>query len=352
MNAVRSVALIGCALRVAVGLAQPGCPDITFTLVSDAKGKPLAGIYAEDVITRHDLARKGVESWSVEEHFTSHSPYDPHRDGEHKWWMCNGVPLAVPGKKRLQFQFIDCWCTTHYIMVYNGKESMRMDLPDASADRWALVQHVMKRSGDRSSPEVIRFRPGRFSYAELMMDSIFDALEARLANQIKDAANASYKKQLRDLEAYYRDLPPPAPLAVVPSVPEIPLVAPGQTLPVNDQPGLKKVEVDRMNADTVWVRVTGRVMLDGGCASGMPLFGIEMRTDTGWVERMPFPTEQMDCGMPWATWDQHVVKMPSLRWWVGAHQPQGKKEVAPGTYRLVLLGGDGSWMPTDAFEVE
>lgn len=351
MRKVRSsVSLVGALLTIA-GFAQPGSPDVGFTLVSDAKGTPMPGIHAEDVITRHDLGRQGVESWSVDEHFTSHSPHEPERNGEHKWWMLKGMPLAGPGKGRLQFRFIDCWCTEHYIQVQRGKESMRIDLPDAPAERWALVQHVMERSGDLPSPEVIRFRPGRFAFAELMNDTVFDDLETRIAKRLKDAENVSYKKQIAELEEYYRNLPPPAP----PSAPYVPLppMSPEQwEAEMSKQPGLQKVEVDRMNADTVWVRITGRVMLDGGCASGMPLFGIELLTDTGWVERIPFDLTQMDCGMPWADWDQHVVMMPPLRWWVGAHQPDGKKDVVPGTYRLFFVGGNGKRMRSEAFALK
>lgn len=350
MSRIRSFVLLVSLMCVAVASAQPGCPDISFTLVSDDRGRPMPGFHAADVLTRHDMGWRGLETWSVDEHFTSHSPYGPDRNGEHKSWVIAGTPLAVPGKEQLQFHFIDCFCTEHFIMVYKGTEEMRMDLPDASAERWALVQHVMARSGDMPSPEVIRFRPGRFKYAELMNDTVFDVLEERIAKRLKEDANASYKKQLAELEEYYRNLPPPAP-QTLPYTPPPPMTQAQLEVEMAKQPGLEKVEVDRLNADTVWVRITGRVMLDGGCASGMPMFGIEMRTDTGWVERLPNERSQMDCGMPWVDWDQHVVMMPPLRWWVGAHQPEGKKDVLPGTYRLVFVGANGKQMPTEAFDL-
>lgn len=321
---VRYIVIVACVLSVGQVKAQPGAPDITFTLVEDDKGRPMQGVHAEDMITRHDLGRSGVESWSVEEHFTSMSPYATPRNGEHISWIDKGIPIAMPGKARVQFRFMDCFCKEHFIMVYKGSEKMRMDLPDAAADRWALVQHVMARSGDLPSPEVIRFRPGRHTYEEVMNDTVFDALEARIAKRLKDDANAFYKKQITELEEYYRNLPPPAP-ATVPYIPP-PSMTPEQWEgDMAGQPGLEKVEVDRMNADTVRVRMTGRVMLDGGCASGMPLFGIEMRTDSGWVERVPLERTRMDCGMPWADWDQHVVQLPSLRWWVRINH-QGRRK--------------------------
>jgi hypothetical protein len=106
-----------------------------------------------------------------------------------------------------------------------------------------------------------------------------------------------------------------------------------------------------VSADTLWVRITGRVMLDGGCASGMPLFGIEMLTDTGWVERIPFDLTQMDCGMPWGDWNEQVVMLHPLRWWIAAHQPEGKKTILPGSYRLFFVGGDLKRLWTEAFSL-
>ena len=348
MNGVRAFALLAHMAFSMIMAAQPGSPDIGFTLVSDIKGRRMAGFHAEDVLTRHDMEWRGMESWSVEEHFTTQSPYEPERYGEHTWWMLTGTPLTGPGRHRLQFRFMDCWCTEHYILVQRGTESMRIDLPDASADRWALAQHVMARSGNIASPEMIRYRPGRFTFAELMNDTVFDELEMRLAKRLRDAANASYQKQLVELEEYYRTHPPPpAPTPLTPP----PLTQEKWLAEMAKQPGLKKVEVDRMNADTVRVRITGRVMLDGGCASGMPLFGVEMQTDTGWEERIPLELVQMDCGMPWADWDQHVVMMPPLFWWVGAHQPEGFKALTPGTYRLVFAGGNMKQVRTEAFEM-
>ena len=161
--------------------------------------------------------------------------------------------------------------------------------------------------------------------------------------------DAAYKQQLADQAEYYRDLPPPAPPSV-PYIPPPPMTQEEWEEELARQPGLKEVQVDRVHADTVWVRITGRVMLDGGCASGMPLFGLEMPTDSGWVERIPFELIQMDCGMPWADWEDRVVMMP-LRWWVAANSREGQRELAPGGYRLFFLGGDGKEMWTALFTV-
>lgn len=324
--------------------AQPGSPDIGFTLVVDENGKPMPGLHAPDMMTRHDLARSGTASWSVEEHFTNANPNEHGRNGEHTWWMRDGVPMRGVGRKRLQFHFMDCWCTEHYIMVYSGNDRMRIDLPDPPAERWALAQHVMARSGYIASPEVIRFRPGRFTFAELMNDTAFDELEHRIAKRLKDDEHASYVKQLKELEEYYRNRPTAPP----PSPP--PPVLPQGVLA--DAPGLKSVEVNLVRQDTVWVRITGRVLLDGSCASRSPFFGVEMLTDTGWVERVPIPMVQMDCGMPWADWDDHVVMVPPLRAWIGRHPAGEQKEMVPGSYRLSFMGANGDKSRTEPFTLE
>ncbi|HQV52563.1 MAG: hypothetical protein IPF95_17595 [Flavobacteriales bacterium] len=40
-----------------------------------------------------------------------------------------------------------------------------------------------------------------------------------------------------------------------------------------------------------------------------------------------------------------------LRWWVSANSPQGKKELLPGRYRLVLLGANGELVRTATFVI-
>lgn len=92
----------------------------------------------------------------------------------------HGIRSPGLGQERLRFHFIDFWCTEHYLMVYNGEERMRIDLPDAPADRWARAKHVMACSGYSASPEVIHFWPGPYTFTELMTDPAFDPLEQRI----------------------------------------------------------------------------------------------------------------------------------------------------------------------------
>ncbi len=120
---------------------------------------------------------------------------------------------------------------------------------------------------------------------------------------------------------------------------------------IAQRPGLKAVEVDSVASGNVWVRISGRVMLNGGCGSGMPLYGVEMRTDTGWVERIPFELIQMECGMPCADWTDHAVMIP-LAWWVRVNSRVGEGELKPGSYRLVFMGANMVRMWTAPFTID
>ncbi len=352
MSVTRFPAMIIGALLGTGLLAQPGAPELSFTLVRDAKGRPMQGPYAENAMMREALCKPRKEPWTVEIHFTiaKNYPYAPEQAGKHEQWVLAATPMKDGRTERLRFGILDCWCDGLFVLVIQGQQSMRIDLPDPSAERWALVEHVMKRSGDFASPEVIRFRPGRFTYSELMNDPAFEELEMRLAGKLKAERAAAYQQQLAAQEDHYHNLsppPPPAPPARVPLSPEQQAAA--IELEIAQRPGLRSVNIARVNADTVWVSITGRVMLDGGCASGMPLFGVEMRTDTGWVERIPFELSQMDYGMPWADWDGHDVMIPPLKWWVGANSPADRRELTSGTYRLRFVGADLKELRTASF---
>jgi hypothetical protein len=233
-----------------------------------------------------------------------------------------------------------------HVLVIAGTDTMRIDLPD---DMQPLIDRAWAR-WDRPSPDVIPFRKGRYAAEELVAEPRSVAAANMLAKRLIAADDAAYKQQLADLEEYYRNLPPPQP-APPPYTPPPPMTEEDRAAHWAKQPPLKEVQVHRVSADTVWVRITGRVMLDGGCASRMPLFGIEMRTDTGWVERIPFDMTQMDCGKPWTDWEDHTVMLPPLRWWVGAHSPTATKELLPGTYRIVLMGGDVKEVRTRPFRL-
>ncbi len=279
--------------------AQPGGPDLTFLMVHNANGRPMKGPYVENAMLREAARTKTTEPWSVEIHFTVAEgyPYGPENPGDHKQWSLAGTEMPAPGRDRKVFSIIDCWCTDLHIQVIQADRIMRIDLPDAPADRWALVQRVMVRSGDHPSPEVFRFRVGRYTYAELADDPAFDKLEQRIADGLGHARDTDYRRQLSEQEKYYNEQ-----LQVVPSESQSPGLAEIGTYEqeIAARPALKVLEIEQQHADTIWLQITGGVILDGGCASWMPQFSIEMLTDGSWVERHPFPVAQMDCGMPWA----------------------------------------------------
>ncbi len=253
------------------------------------------------------------------------------RDSKQHWMMYSPVEAVAES----------------YVLVIHEKDTMRIDLPE---DPKQLIDRAWLR-GERNTPEVIRFRKGRYAVEQLVADPWAERAANTLAKRLIAEDDAAYKQELAELEEYYRNQPPPVPPAP-PRAPPPPMTEEDWAAFWAQQPPLKQVRMDRMNADTVCVKITGRVMLNGGCGSGMPLFGIEMHTDSGWVDRIPFDMTQMDCGMSWADWEGHVLMLPPLRWWIGEHQPEGKKAMLPGSYRLFFVGGDLKRMWTEPFAVE
>ncbi len=227
-----------------------------------------------------------------------------------------------------------------YLLITSGPDTMRVDLPETSTK--IQLRAMQRSSGD--TPEVLRFRAGHFVLEDLAFEPWSTKAAERIAARMKEIELADYRRSVAAEERRRKEVEK----AVPKREPVVPPVLPKQERPV----GLKKVELERVSGDTVCLRVTGRVMLDGGCASNNPFFALEMHTDSGWVERLPMPFAQMDCGMPWADWEDRALCVPPLRWWASVRQPEGKKELLPGRYRIVLLGGDGERVHSKAFELE
>jgi len=332
--------------------AQPQYPDHTFTVVRDQRGKPMRGPLINAEGLRGMKHKPNAEPWSVEMYFTVSKdyPYGAQEIGGQEHWFLSGSPMSGDRKKRVQFAVLDCYCTDQYLVIRQGSAVMRIDIPDPGAERSLLHQHVMERSGSDATPEVIRFRPGHFSYAELANDAAYEKLEARLAQGIQDAAAEKYRKDLADQAEYYRDQPPLAP-PTAPYTPPPPMTEEDWAAFWKEQPPLKEARILNVNADTVQLSITGRIMLTGDCGSSMPLFGMEMRTDSGWVERFPLELVQMDCGLPWGDWEERTLVLP-LSYWLGVHVPAGKKEPVPGTYRLLFMGGNMERVASGSFRIE
>lgn len=331
-------------------IAQPAAPALSFVLVENERGRPMRGTIAENGMMVELLNAQGKHPWMVRQLFkvSAAYPYGPERPGDHVQWTMLGAPLQLGGRRYLWFELSDCYCEDQQVVVQRDGQLMRIRVPNDPHERQPMVDAAIRRSGDHASPEVFRFRPGTFTFAELAAEPAFAALEAQLAHRLERDCEAAYRKQLAEQERSYTMHPATTPAAQQ----EVPLPTEEEvTRAMPARPGLEQVAVARVHADTVWVKITGRVLLNGGCASGMPLFGIEMLTDTGGVERIPFELVQMDCGMPWADWEDHVVMMPPLRWWIAAHQPEGSNAMLPGSYRLVFVGGDLESVRTGSFPV-
>lgn len=232
------------------------------------------------------------------------------------------------------------------LLVIAGADTMCIELPE---DPSQLIARAWSR-GDRDTPEVIRFRTGVYVAEELIGDPRAVATAGKLARRLDAEDEAVYKEELAALEGYYKNQPPPV-APTTPYTPPPPMNEQEWAAYWAEQPALRQVDVERVNADTVWLRISGRVMLDGGCASGMPFFGIEMRTGTGWEERLAMRQEQLCCGMPWGDWEEQVVMLHPLRWWVSVNSPAATKELLPGTYRIVLKGGNMQEMQSPSFDI-
>lgn len=234
------------------------------------------------------------------------------------------------------------------ILVIAGRDTMRIDLPD---DMRPLIDRAWRR-WDRNSPEVMRFKPGRTWDVNTMINEY-------QAGVVTHQVILKRLQEEADWVPPPMNVPPPGihPPEIRPAPTIVEQVPPAPKTPEEweafwvEQPPLRKVDIERTSADTVWLRISGRVMLNGGCGSGMPLFNIEMRTDTGWVDRILFKWVQMDCGMPWGDWHERVVMLPPLRWWLSVNSPAATKELLPGTYRIVLRGGNMQEVRSPAFDI-
>lgn len=336
--------------------AQPGAPPLSFVLVENERGRPMRGPIAEDGMMAELLREQGKHPWMVQQLFTvsAEYPYGPEKPGDRVQWTMGSAPLQLSGRRYPQFELSDCYCEDQQVVVQREGQVMRIRVPNDPRERQPLVEAVQRRSGDHASPEVFRFRPGTFTFVELAADPVFDALEARLTKRLKEQREDRYDAEQRALASATKQAErnrQKAPSLVPVPPPSVPRPVRAAELHVVMVPGIESLTVARVNADTVWLRISGRVMLDGGCASNRPLFGIERWTDSGWVERVPMPHAQMDCGMPWADWRDHEVMLPPLRWWTSANQPAATRELKPGMYRVVLMGANMEHKWTEAFEV-
>lgn len=305
-------------------LAQPGFPSFCFTVAE----------------------KDGLRPTKVVQHFRERVDYKGFNGSylkDEEVIVLQAAPIAgMKGAAWLVYHPLEGMAESH-VRIIAGPDTMRIDLPE---DPSPLVDRAWSR-GPYDTPEVIRFRKGRFALLDLIHEADMERKTNKLAKELATIEERSYKRMLEEQEVHHRSLPPPKPFIV-------PQPAPTPTEIIQEiasRPGLKVVDVARASGDTVWLRITGRVMLNGGCGNDVPLIGIEMRTDSGWVERLPMDRAQMDCGMPWVDWRDQEVMLPPLRWWVDVNSPVATKELHPGTYRIVLMGANLKTMASPAFQL-
>ena len=84
--------------------------------------------------------------------------------------------------------------------------------------------------------------------------------------------------------------------------------------------------------DSILVRLTGYVKLDGSCGSRTPLYGFQRKEGDTWVDYLPPCNVQLCCGMP-DRWFQETVAL------IPAHvaRPANGRPWKPGEYRVVVL---------------
>ncbi len=315
-------------------LAQPQPPDFCFVISEPGD--------ADKPLSRH---------YTVQQQYRQREPYF----GGEGYWLRPDTTITLQsgdlfreenGGWRVFRPVLDV--AQSRLLVIAGTDTMRIELPD---ELGALHARAAQR-WDRPSPEVLRFKPGR-------------SWDVYTCINEYQAGVATHQYILKRLQREANRVGPPAnipPPGIRP--PQLrprtePIAAPAPKGPATPgeweaywaaQPPLKKVKVERTRADTVWVRITGRVQLDGGCAGQVPFLAVELRTDTGWVERLPMRAYQLDCGPAYADWERHRLSVP-LRWWLSNAGGGADALLVPGTYRLRFRGGNGKDRHTAPFQL-
>jgi hypothetical protein len=182
--------------------AQPGAPALSFVLVENERGRPIRGPIAEDWMMVELLRDAGKHPWLVHQHFTVSAayPYGPEKPGDGVQWTLGGTPVQLGARRYLQFELSDCYCEDQQVMVQRDGQVMRIRVPNDPQERKPLVEAALGRSGGGASPEVFRFRRGAFTFAELASDATYDALEGRLAKQLRIDREATDREHRTEQE--------------------------------------------------------------------------------------------------------------------------------------------------------
>ncbi len=85
-------------------------------------------------------------------------------------------------------------------------------------------------------------------------------------------------------------------------------------------------------SDTIVVRITGYVKLDGSCGGSTPLYGFQRREGDAWVDYLPPCNVQLCCGLPDRWFQETVALIPAQ-----VAMPRRGRPWKPGEYRVVVL---------------
>ncbi len=312
--------------------------ELSVVFVRDTAGRPMSGTYASPVAAQAWKSRSRKPAWTVEMHFTVSKdyPYSTYEIGRQQSWPLSPDTVRLGGQRHLRFTILDCWCVDQYLLVIQGGETMRLDMPNDDNTRSQLVHHMVRRSGDVPSPEVIRFRPGRFSYVALAQEGEPHEVEQRIADRlVKDAGNAPKVRVDHSL---------PMPVRTIATAPQVE----ASQVPAAHGGSIRLVE---QRGDTLVLRVTGEVMLDGECASSTPLMAVEVNvTHDNWLQLASTMDVQMDCGLSTTEWKDHELRIPVVEW-IQRHGREGLA-VMPGRYRMGVRFADGAVRWTKSFTLQ
>jgi hypothetical protein len=323
--------------------AQPGPPSFCFVLAEDHHAlKPL-----ERSVTLRQQYREHVPCVGYLGPYLSESATVP----------VQGRPLLSDTSQHWMVYMPREGMAESKVYVSSGTDTMIIDLPERPNVLWELS---MERADGSDSPEVVRFRKGTHIIERVVTDPWAVRAARVLYAQKKKEEETAYRRlvahkevrrvaQARARELAVEDIR--ARERATARYERVRRAAHEEGMRgIAHRPALRKAVIDRISADSLWLRISGGVMLDGGWAGRTPLSGLEMLTETGWVEHVPVPDIQMDCGLPWFEWKGEVVGLPPLRRWASTRS-RDRTGLSPGTYRVVLMGADTGTMRKEAFDM-
>lgn len=287
------------------------------------------GAYAQPIAAQEWLGKPDAPAWTVQMHFTVSDdyPYSPHEIGTRKQWTLSADTVRDGRRRHLRFHIIDCYCRDQYLLVIQAGDTMRVDMPNDPTVRGHLGHFQVHRSGAVPTPEVIRFRPGNYSFVALAQDARMHEVEQRIAHTLLRHA------QQRGVVSAGR-------------VERIGGLA--EAKEVRERPSaIRDVKLVELRGDVAVLRFWGNVMLTGACGGIMPLMAMEVMGNSGWEELVPMPGTQMDCGPSSEEANGHELLIPL----VDRMQAHGRSAM-PGRYRLRFKFADGAVRWTKAFSLE